>query len=71
LATTSANLSGQTSAITAQEVANQLGERIALILDGGRCRGGVPSTVLDLTQPQPRILRPGPVSLEQILGILR
>jgi L-threonylcarbamoyladenylate synthase len=71
LATTSANLSGQASPVTAQEVAAQLGERIALILDGGRCPGGVPSTILDLTQPQPRILRPGPISLEQILGILR
>jgi L-threonylcarbamoyladenylate synthase len=71
LATTSANLSGQASPVTAQEVAAQLGERIALILDGGRCPGGVPSTILDLTQPQPRIVRPGPVSLEQILDILR
>jgi L-threonylcarbamoyladenylate synthase len=71
LAATSANLSGQASPVTAQEVAAQLGERIALILDGGRCPGGVPSTILDLTQPQPRILRPGPVSLEQILEILR
>ena len=71
LATTSANLSGQASPVTAQEVAAQLGERIALILDGGPCPGGVPSTVLDLTQSQPRILRPGPISLEQILGILR
>ena len=71
LATTSANLSGQTSPVTAQEAAAQLGERIAMILDGGRCPGGVPSTVLDLTQPQPRILRPGPINLEQILAILR
>ena len=71
LATTSANLSEQANPVTAQEVAAQLGERIALILDGGRCPGGVPSTILDLTQPQPRILRPGPISLEQILGILR
>ena len=71
LATTSANLSGQPSPVTAQEVAAQLGERIGLILDGGRCPGGVPSTILDLTQPQPRILRPGPINLEQILGILR
>jgi L-threonylcarbamoyladenylate synthase len=71
LATTSANLSGQTSPVTAQDVAAQLGERIALILDGGQCPGGVPSTILDLTQPQPRIVRPGPISLEQILSILR
>lgn len=68
LATTSANLSGQASAVTAQEVADQLGERIAMILDGGPCPGGVSSTVVDVTGSQPVILRPGPVGLEQILA---
>jgi L-threonylcarbamoyladenylate synthase len=70
LATTSANLSGQASAVTAQEVADQLGERIAMVLDGGRCPGGVSSTVVDVTGSQPVILRPGPVDLEQILASL-
>jgi L-threonylcarbamoyladenylate synthase len=70
LATTSANLSGQPSPATADEVAAQLGKRVALILDGGRCPGGVPSTVLDVTGRAPRILRPGPISLEQILATL-
>lgn len=70
LATTSANLSGQPSPATAEEVRAQLGDRVALILDGGRCPGGVPSTVLDVTGRAPRILRPGPISLEQILATL-
>jgi len=67
LATTSANLSGGASPATAEEVAAQLGDRIALILDGGRCPGRVASTVLDLTGPAPRILRAGPVGLADIL----
>jgi L-threonylcarbamoyladenylate synthase len=67
LAATSANLSGGPSPVTAEEVAAQLAGRIAMILDGGRCPGGVASTVVDLTGPSPLILRPGPISLEEIL----
>lgn len=67
LATTSANLSGRPSPVTAAEVAAQLQGRIAMILDGGPCPGGVPSTVVDLTAGRPVILRPGPITLEQIL----
>jgi L-threonylcarbamoyladenylate synthase len=70
LATTSANLSGQPSPVTAQEVATQLGHRISLVLDGGPCPGGVASTVVDLTGPTPAILRPGPLSLQEILTAL-
>jgi L-threonylcarbamoyladenylate synthase len=70
LATTSANLSGQPSPVTAQEVAVQLGRRISLVLDGGPCPGGVASTVVDLTGPVPTILRPGPLSLQEILAAL-
>ena len=62
LAVTSANISGQPSPITAQEVEAQLGGRIALILDGGPCRGGVPSSLLDCTVSPPRLLRRGAVS---------
>lgn len=62
LAATSANLSGQSSPITAEEAAAQLGERIDLILDGGPCPGGAPSTVLDLTRDPPQVLRAGPVT---------
>jgi L-threonylcarbamoyladenylate synthase len=70
LATTSANLSGQPSPVTAQEVAAQLHGRIAMILDGGACPGGVASTVVDLTSETPVILRPGPITLNEILAAL-
>ncbi len=70
LAVTSANLSGKPSSVTAQEVFEQLGGRFPLILDGGRAPGGSSSTVVDCTGPQPVILRPGPVSLEEILDAL-
>ena len=62
LAVTSANLSGQPSPITAQEVEEQLGDRIDLILDGGPCRGGIPSSILDCTVSPPILLRRGAVS---------
>jgi L-threonylcarbamoyladenylate synthase len=71
LAATSANLSGQPSPVTAQDVLAQLGDRIPLVLDGGPCPGGAPSTVVDLTGPAPVLLRPGPLSMDDILSALR
>jgi L-threonylcarbamoyladenylate synthase len=59
LATTSANRSGQPPALTPLESAWV--EGLAAVLDGGRAPGGVPSTLLDLSRPQPRILREGPI----------
>ena len=70
LAATSANISGQPSSVTADDVLAQLGGRIALILDGGPCPGGRSSTVVDLTTTPPRVLRPGPISAEQIRAAL-
>jgi L-threonylcarbamoyladenylate synthase len=70
LAVTSANISGGQSPVTAQEVYEQLGGRIALILDGGKTPGGVPSTLVDSTTPEVRVLREGPISLEEILSVL-
>jgi L-threonylcarbamoyladenylate synthase len=69
LAVTSANLSGQPSASTAQEVLDYLGGLIPLILDGGRTPGGVSSTVVDCTTQEPVILRPGPVSIDELLSV--
>jgi L-threonylcarbamoyladenylate synthase len=71
MAVTSANLSGQPSPSTAQEVFAQLGGRIALILDGGKTPGGLPSTVVDCAGAEPQILREGPISREEIFTILR
>ena len=70
LAATSANLSGHPSPATAQEVEAELGGRVELILDGGRCPGGVPSTVLDLTTDPPAILRAGAIAGEEIEAAL-
>lgn len=66
MAVTSANISGQPSPSTAEEVFAQLGGRIDLIIDGGKTPGGVPSTVIDCTENDLKILRAGPISLEEI-----
>lgn len=71
MAVTSANLSGQPSPSTAQEVLAQLGGRVALILDGGQTPGGIPSTVVDCTGVEPKILREGPLSQAEIFSNLR
>jgi len=66
VAAPSANLFGHVSPTTAQHVADQLGDRIDYILDGGVCTVGLESTVLDLTTSPPTLLRPGGLSLEKI-----
>jgi L-threonylcarbamoyladenylate synthase len=66
VAAPSANRSGRVSPTTAAHVAAELDGRIAAILDGGPCRIGVESTVLDLTDTRPRLLRPGGVTLEAL-----
>ena len=66
MAVTSANISGQPSPSTAEEVFAQLDGRIALIIDGGSTPGGVASTVIDCTGSGLKILREGPISLEEI-----
>ncbi|HEX4124999.1 MAG TPA: L-threonylcarbamoyladenylate synthase [Tepidisphaeraceae bacterium] len=70
VAAPSANRSSHVSPTTAAHVRDDLGDRVDLILDGGPCRVGIESTVLDLTG-EPTILRPGHISriqLEQALG---
>jgi L-threonylcarbamoyladenylate synthase len=62
LATTSANISGGPNPTTAQNVFEQLGGRIELLLDGGPTPGPTASTVVDLTTLEPKILRDGPIS---------
>jgi L-threonylcarbamoyladenylate synthase len=70
MAVTSANLSGAQSPVSAQEVYEQLGGRIPLIIDGGRTPGGVPSTLVDCTTPELKILREGPIRLEELHSAL-
>ncbi len=70
MAVTSANISGAQSPITAEEVYQQLGGRIPLIIDGGRTPGGIPSTVVDCTAPELTILRDGPIGLAELHSAL-
>jgi L-threonylcarbamoyladenylate synthase len=67
---TSANRSGGTAPVTAQEVEVSMGEEIDLILDGGPTRGGLASTVLDLTTDPPRVVRAGALPLAAIEAAL-
>ena len=63
---TSANLTGQPSPLTADEVYAQLGDKVDLIIDGGRCPGGRESTVVDVTGETPVVLREGAISIEEL-----
>jgi L-threonylcarbamoyladenylate synthase len=68
---TSANLSGTPSLATAEAVAAQIGAMLDLIVDGGPTAGGQPSTILDLAQGEPKLIREGALpraQLEQWLG---
>jgi L-threonylcarbamoyladenylate synthase len=71
MAVTSANISGGQSPVTAEQVYQQLAGRIALIIDGGRTPGGIPSTLVDCTHPELRILREGPVGFAELLSALK
>jgi L-threonylcarbamoyladenylate synthase len=74
LAVTSANISGRPSPVTAREVETYLGKQIALIVDGGPCRGGVPSSLLDCTASPPVLLRRGAISeetLRDVVGLIK
>lgn len=66
VAAPSANLFGSVSPTRAGHVAEQLGDRIDYILDGGPCRVGVESTVLSLAGEHPVLLRPGGVTREEL-----
>jgi L-threonylcarbamoyladenylate synthase len=66
IAAPSANISGKLSPTTPLHVAESLGDRVDLIVAGGRATVGLESTVLDVSSEKPRILRPGGVTREQL-----
>ena len=70
LAAPSANASGSVSPTLAAHVQASLGDKVDLIIDGGACRVGLESTVLDLTQHTAVILRPGAITAEQIAALI-
>jgi L-threonylcarbamoyladenylate synthase len=72
MAVTSANLTGKPAATTAQQAQEQLGDAVAVYLDGGPSAGGLASTIVDLTGDVPRMLRQGAISigrLREIAGV--
>jgi tRNA threonylcarbamoyl adenosine modification protein (Sua5/YciO/YrdC/YwlC family) len=70
LAVSSANLSGRPPATTCDEAMAQLGDSVAVYLDGGPCPGDVPSTIVDLTGSVPRLLRPGVIPVERLRDVI-
>ena len=70
IAAPSANVSKHTSPVTSEHVFNDLNGKINLILDGGKCEGGIESTVLDVTTETPIILRSGLITKEMIKGVV-
>jgi len=66
MAVSSANLTGQQAAATAEAAREQLGESVAVYLDGGPCETDVPSTIVDLTGDMPRMLRGGAVPIGRL-----
>jgi L-threonylcarbamoyladenylate synthase len=69
LATTSANLHGEPPLETAQRVAEVFGDSVAVVLDGGTC-AGTPSTVVDCTGFEPKLLREGRIPWDEVLAAL-
>jgi L-threonylcarbamoyladenylate synthase len=63
---TSANVSGEAAPATADEVERMLGDRIEFLLDAGPTRGGAPSTIVDVTDREPRLVRAGAISWDEI-----
>lgn len=70
LAVSSANRSGSPPATTAAEAEEQLGTFVAVYLDGGPCNADVPSTIVDVTGPLPRLLRRGAIPVERLQEVV-
>ena len=70
LAAPSANISSKLSPTSAKDVFEEFGNKIKFILDGGQCKIGLESTIVDLTG-KPSILRPGSITLEKIQKVLK
>ncbi len=70
LAAPSANRFGHVSPTTAKAVIDELGDAVDLVLDGGPCRVGVESTIVELTGEAPTVLRPGAITVAQLEDVL-
>lgn len=70
LAVSSANLTGHDAATDADQAMEMLGEKVAVVIDGGTTPGNVSSTIVDATGERPRILRLGAISVERLDEVL-
>ncbi len=70
LAVSSANITGRRAALDAGAAEKMLGEKVSVIIDGGTTAGSDPSTIIDATGDQGRVLRPGALTLEELNGVL-
>jgi tRNA A37 threonylcarbamoyladenosine synthetase subunit TsaC/SUA5/YrdC len=70
MAVSSANRSGLPPALTAAEAERQLGGAVAVYLDAGPCDDSVPSTIVDCTTDEPRVLRAGALSPERLREVV-
>jgi tRNA threonylcarbamoyl adenosine modification protein (Sua5/YciO/YrdC/YwlC family) len=70
MAVSSANVSGRPPALTATDAQAQLGDKVAVYLDGGPATTGVASTIVDVTGDIPKVLRAGAVSLERLREVI-
>ena len=70
LATTSANISGEPSPKSYEELSEAIKSKVNLLIDGGKCKLGEVSTIIDLTKKVPKILRKGAITTEEIEKII-
>lgn len=70
LTSTSANLSGSKNPETAKEAINQIGEKVDLVLDAGKCKYGKPSTVVDLSSGEIEVVREGIIGKKELLKLI-
>lgn len=70
IAAPSANRSGEISPSTAEHVLQSLGDKVDIIIDGGPCKIGIESTVIDLSGPNPTLLRPGGITHEDLEAVI-
>jgi L-threonylcarbamoyladenylate synthase len=71
ITSTSANLSGTPALATADAVIAALGDRVDFVVDGGPSPGGPASTIVDVSEASPRLVREGPIAFARVLELLR
>ena len=70
LATTSANISGEATPKSYDELSETIKSKVDILIDSGKCKLGEASTIIDLTSDVPKILRKGAISIEEIEKII-